>query len=112
MAEVEEVEQILDALLARLGDGDDSARSIMPSKRIIRASCPDLDLVRFARWEGGRLTLLEELPERRADIRISVRSDDLVRMTAGELTFSQAYFGGRIRIDASMSDLLRLRAAM
>ena len=112
MAEVEEVEAILDQLLSQLGEVDDQARSIMPSKRLIRASCPDLDLVRFAQWQGGELTLLDDPPTRRADIRISVRSDDLVKLTQGALTFSQAYLSGRIRIDASMSDLLRLRAAL
>ena len=112
MAEVEEVEAILDQLLTQLGEVDDQARSIMPSKRVIRASCPDLDLVRYARWQSGELTLLDDPPSGRADIRISVRSDDLVKLTQGSLTFSQAYLSGRIRIDASMSDLLRLRAAL
>lgn len=112
MAELEEVERILDELLERLGDLDDGALAMMPAQRIIRAACPDLDLVRYARWHDGTLTVLAEPPGRRADIRISVRSDDLVKLVAGEMTFSQAYVGGRLRIDASMSDLLRLRAAL
>jgi len=112
VAEVEEVEAILDRLLTQLGEVDDQARSVMPSERLLRASCPDLDLVRYASWRTGQLTLLDDAPSRRADIRISVRSDDLVKLTSGTLTFGQAYLSGRIRIDASMSDLLRLRAAL
>lgn len=112
MAEVEEVEQILGELLERFGGLDDDARAMLPSSRIIRAACPDLDLIRYARWQDGALTLLEDPPARRADIRISVRSDDLVQLVGGELTFRQAYVGGRLRVDASMADLLRLRAAL
>lgn len=112
MAEVEEIERILDELLGRLGELDDGARAMLPSARIIRATCPDLDLVRYARWQNDTLTLLDDAPTRRADIRISMRSDDLVQLVAGELTFSQAYVSGRLRIDASMSDLLRLRSAL
>lgn len=112
MAEVEEVEAILDAFLARLSQADRSARAVMPGKRTIEAQCPDLDLVRHGVWDNGVLTALDEPVTRRPDIRISARSDDLVRLAAGELTFGQAYLGGRIRIDASMSDLLRLRAML
>lgn len=112
MADIEEVEAILDDLLERFAEIDPAARSVLPSDRIVRASCPDLELVRHALWADGQLRLLDDPPTRRADIRISVRSDDLVRLAAGDMTFGQAYLGGRIRIDASMSDLLRLRAAL
>lgn len=112
VADVEEVERILDELLLRFGNVDDMARAVLPSKRIIRATCPDLGLIRFARWEAGALTLLDEPPTRPTDIRISVHSDDLVSLNNGQMTFSQAYLSGRVRIDASMSDLLRLRAAL
>lgn len=112
VADIEEVERILDEVLLRFGDVDDAARAILPSKRIIRATCPDLALVRFARWEAGTLALLDDPPSGRADIRISVHSDDLVSLNDGGMTFNQAYLSGRVRIDASMSDLLRLRAAL
>jgi hypothetical protein len=112
VAEIDEVEAILDAFLERFDGLDDSARALIPPQRLIEARCPDLDLVRHAEWRNGRLTLLEEPPARRSDIRISVRSDDLVKMSNGELAFPQAYLAGRVRIDASMSDLLRLRAVL
>lgn len=112
MAEVEEVEAILDAFLHRLGTLDPNTRAMLPYRRTVEARCPDLDLVRHAEWRQGRLNLLDEAPPRRADIRISARSDDIVRISDGELTFTQAYRAGRIRIDASMADLLRLRAAL
>jgi Fe-S cluster assembly iron-binding protein IscA len=49
---------------------------------------------------------------RRPDIRLVVDSDDLVALADGELDFSKAYTSQRIRIQASMTDMLRLRAAL
>jgi hypothetical protein len=112
VANVDEVETILDGLLERFREMDPATRAMMPAHRTIEARCPDLDLVRYGRWNNGTLYVSDEPISRRPDIRISVRSDDLVRLSRGELTFGQAYLGGRIRIDASMSDLLRLRAVL
>lgn len=112
MATVEQVEQALAMLLGRLDDVDDSTRALLPTRRTIEARCPDLDLVRYAEWRDGRLNLVDGPHARPADIRISVRSDDLMRMTNGDLPFSRAYASNRIRLDASMADLLRLRAAL
>jgi hypothetical protein len=112
VATVEEVDEILGDLLERLGDLDPNTRSLMPARRTLEARCPDLDLVRYAIWRDGQLQLLSEPPARRADIRISVLSDDLLRLHHGEITFSRAYSESRVRLDASMTDLLRLRAIL
>ncbi|MFA9445147.1 sterol-binding protein [Egicoccus sp. AB-alg6-2] len=112
MATVEEVDAVLLQLLGRLGDVDEDLRALLPSKRTIEARCPDIDYVRHAEWRRGELFVMDEPPARRADIRISVRSDDLVAIAAGELPFSRAYATNRVRLDASMTDLLRLRAVL
>jgi hypothetical protein len=113
VATIEEVDAVLGELLARLGDLDPSTRSLMPSRRTVEARCPDLDLVRHAVWRDGQLETLDGPPDgRRADIRISIDSDDLVALHRGELTFSRAYAANRVRLDASMTDLLRLRAVL
>lgn len=111
MASVDEVEEVLAQLLARLDTVDESTRALLPAHRTIEARCPDLDLVRFAEWRAGRITIIDD-PPRRADIRISVRSDDLLRIASGELPFGRAYAANRVRLDASMTDLLRLRAVL
>jgi hypothetical protein len=112
VATVEEVDEVLGDLLAKLGGLDPGTRSLLPSRRTIEARCPDLDLVRHAEWRDGRLAVLNGPLPRRADIRISVSSDDLVAMHRGELTFARAYASNRVRLDASMTDLLRLRAVL
>ncbi len=112
MASVEEVETVLEDLLDRLAEIDDTTSALLPSRRTIEARCPDLDLVRLALWDKGRIHPLESLNGRRPDIRISVRSSDLLAMAAGDLTFARAYASNRVRLDASMGDLLRLRAVL
>ena len=112
MASVEEVEQVLTELLQRFGHVDDSTRALLPSRRTIEARCPDLDLVRHAEWRSGEIVLMDEAPARRSDIRISVRSDDLLDIASGDLPFGLAYASNKVRLDASMTDLLRLRAVL
>lgn len=112
MATIEEVDDAVATLLSRLGEVDGSARSLLPSDRIVEARCPDLDYVRYARWRDGRLALLDDEPGAHPDIRISVRSDDLIAMVDGDLPFGRAFASNRVRLDASMTDLLRLRALL
>lgn len=111
MATVEDVNQVLDNLLARLANVDESMRAKLPPRRIIEVRCPDLSLIRYARWNNGTVATLAATPER-SDIRFSVRSDDLVAIDDGRLSVGKAYASNRLRIDASMSDLLRLRAIL
>ena len=112
MASIDQVEEVLIQLLSRLGDVDDTTRAMLPSRRTIEASCPVLDLVRHAEWRRGDLHLLDDMPPRRPDIRISVHSDDLMAIANGELPFSRALASNRLRLDASMADLIRLRAVL
>ena len=112
MATQEEVDAVLAELLTRLSGVDDSTRALLPSRRTIEARCPDLDLVRHAEWRSGEIILMDEPPERRSDIRISVRSDDLLDIASGDLPFGLAYASNKVRLDASMTDLLRLRAVL
>jgi hypothetical protein len=112
VATVEEVEEVIGDLLARLGGVDPNTRALMPNRRTIEARCPDLDYVRHAEWRDGQLFLLDDPPARRSDIRVSVRSDDLLAIATGELPFGRAYAANKVRLDASMTDLLRLRAVL
>ena len=85
---------------------------MLPARRAIEARCTDLDVMYHAVWQDGQLGPLFEGPADRADIRILVASDDLGALAAGSMSFRQAYVSRRIRIEASMTDLLRLRAVL
>ncbi len=51
-------------------------------------------------------------PDRRADVRVTVTSDDLVALTQGRLNFGTALVSGRLKVDASVLNLLRLRSLL
>jgi predicted lipid carrier protein YhbT len=112
VATVAEVEAVLADLLARFGQVDSGTRAVLPNRRTIEARCPDIDLVHYAEWRDGELTVLDQAPPRRPDIRVTVDSDDLMAIAEGRMSFSRAYTANRIRLEASMTDLLRLRAVL
>lgn len=85
---------------------------MLPARRTIEARCTDLGLMYHALWRDGELGQLCEGQADRADIRIHVMSTDLPGLADGSLRFRDAYAAQRLRIDASLTDLLRLRAVL
>lgn len=112
MATVEEVEESISYLIRRLDHVDPNYRAMLPSRRTIEAECTDLGLVYHAHWRHGRLSEIHPGAADRPDIRIEIASDDLLSLVSGKLDFAHAYATNRIRLDASMTDLLRLRAVL
>lgn len=112
MASKEEVEARLGELIDRLGENEEAARAIgrsLPDPRILTLHITDLDLHYWSELIGGRLASLELGEREEADIRITTSSDDLVGFVEGGVSLFSAYASGRIRIEASFSDLLKLR---
>ncbi len=113
MASPEEVEAVMLDLMRRFEKLEDGQRALLPSRRTIEAHCPDLDLTWHAVLRDGMVTEFSAGPcPRRWQIRVSVRSDDLLAMHHQELQVRDAYLSDRLQIRASMTDLLRLRAAL
>lgn len=112
MASEQEVEETLRRLMRRFQDLDPSYKALLPSRRTVEAEFPDLDLVYHASWRNGDISDLQPGPADRPDIRLTCGSDDLIRMANGELGFRRAYATSRIRLEASMTDLLRLRGVL
>lgn len=109
---MKEVEASIGALVGRLGSLDGGYRAMLPARRTIEARCTDLGLMYHALWRDGQLGKLLEGPADRADICIHVASTDLASLADGSLAFRDAYVSQRLRIDASVTDLLRLRAIL
>ncbi len=91
---------------------DANYRAMLPARRTIEARCTDLGLMYHALWRSGQLGDLITGQAARPDIRIHVASTDLCDLADGSLPFREAYASQRLRIDASMTDLLRLRAIL
>ncbi|MDZ7576715.1 MAG: hypothetical protein U0904_00840 [Candidatus Nanopelagicales bacterium] len=110
MATEDECRVAIESLIKRLDDVDpDVRRGHMPD-RTIGCTLLDLDLTFLGRLEDGHLVDLHTVSNgREPQIRLLCTSDDLVAMVDGNLKFAHAWATGRIHLDASLRDLLRLR---
>lgn len=109
MASVEECRAALTKLVSQFDEIDEADRAKHVVDRTVACRITDLDVTFHGRLHGGRLEITDEPADKPADIRLSMASDDLIRLVEGELDMARALLGGRVKIDASFGDLLRLR---
>lgn len=100
----EQALQELAAIIARAGSSGDRGLQRSVSCRIT-----DLDVIFAGVLRDGQLHDIEQVPSARSDIRLTTSSDDLLRLVDGSLGFAKAWSSGRLRVDAGIMDLLRLR---
>jgi SCP-2 sterol transfer family len=108
-----QVETKLRQLIKRLDRADQGVRGSLaeslPDTRIIEVVIPDLGTSYWTELAAGRMDGLHEGSPREAEIRVRVSSDHLIDLVDGEKSLFAAYLAGQVSIDASFSDLLRLR---
>lgn len=112
MASTEEVHERLEQLVGRLGDNEQAARELersLPDPRVIGLHVNDLDDHYWTELRAGTLSPLRREQHPEPHIRITASSDDLVAVLDGGASLFSAYVSGRIRIEASFSDLMKLR---
>lgn len=76
---------------------------------------PDLGTTFVGQLRDGTLhdvSMAEDGTPVEAQVRLTVGSEDLVALTDGRLGFATAWARGRLKIDASMMDLLKLRTLL
>ncbi|MDT4937064.1 MAG: hypothetical protein QOG80_735 [Pseudonocardiales bacterium] len=110
MASVEECADAFHALAERLTAADPSTRKRADFDRTISCSVRDLDVIFAGRLRGGELTDIRQVTDADAQVRMTMTSDDLLKLVAGELNMASAWATGRVKIDAGVMDLLRLRS--
>jgi predicted lipid carrier protein YhbT len=110
MASVEDCERALEGLASRLAQVDLSVKRRHLVERTIACRISDLDVIFCARLADGELRDIQRTRRTSAQIRVTVDSDDLLHLASGRLPAGRAWAEGRVRIDASLFDLLRLRA--
>ena len=111
MASAEECREALQTLTNRLGEMDPQDRSSFFSNRTFSCYVTDLGVTFFTRiTEGGAEPVKEVGPdEPPADIRITASSDDTVALAATPANIARMWLSGRVKIQASLRDLLALR---
>ncbi len=106
------MEQCMKALEGILGDlaANPAAQGL---DRSLSCRLTDLDQVLVGRLSSAAVRDLEAVPDGpavpKADIRLTMTSDDLVALTDGRLSFGPAWATGRVKLEAGLRDLLRLR---
>lgn len=111
MATQQECEAALRRVAAELAGADASDRSAFLD-RSVSCTVPDLGITFSGQLRGGGLTDMASAPAGtapKAQIGLTVGSDDLVALTDGRLGFGSAWSSGRLKLEASVFDLLKLR---
>ncbi|MER7281096.1 SCP2 sterol-binding domain-containing protein [Dactylosporangium sp. NPDC000244] len=109
MATVEECRAALEKLAERLAANAAQAREKLDFDRTLACRVTDLNVAFHGRLQGGQITDLTDGDDPRAKIKLTSSGDDLVALVNGRLNVMQAWTSGRIKIDAGMMDLLKLR---
>jgi hypothetical protein len=115
MATIEECRTALDRFSANLAGAEGNIRSAAALDRSLSCRITDLDTTFVGRLAGGGIrdvATVAGLPERDAQIRLSMKGDDLLALVAGDLSFAKAWAAGRVTVRASLRDILRLRSLL
>ncbi|MER5296312.1 sterol-binding protein [Streptomyces pharetrae] len=112
MATIEECRSALDKLSDSMQHSEGGVREAAALDRSVSCHITDLDVTFAGRMTGGRIEVHETLPgppREKAQIRLALTGDDLVALVDGELHFARAWGSGRVRLEAGLTDLFRLR---
>ena len=115
MATRSECELALHALIAHLHSVDPEVRKKYALSRSLALRVPDLQVVFLASLQGDAvedLRCVEGVDGWEAQVRVCADSDDLVDLLGGRLAPAVAWATGKLKIEASMLDLLKLRSLL
>jgi hypothetical protein len=111
VATAEECRQALDSLTARILQLSPEDRAAHLADRQVSCHVTDLGVTFLTRLgpEGAEPVRQANGSDGRAQIRMAAKSDDLLALAADPGIFPRAWLTGRIKVEASLPDLLRLR---
>jgi alkyl sulfatase BDS1-like metallo-beta-lactamase superfamily hydrolase len=110
MATVEECDQALHALADRLAATDAETRNRSALDRSLSCTLTDLDVVFGGQLRDGLLIDIRQVDSPNAQVQLRLSSDDLVALVDGTLKFAPAFASGRVKIDARVLDMIKLRS--
>ncbi len=111
MATADECRVALEHLLSRIDDMDPADRETHLADRDISCTVNDLGVTFLTRLgpDGAAPVTVANGSGGQAQVRFTTSSDDLVALAADPGSFGRAWLSGRLRVHASLFDLLRLR---
>jgi putative sterol carrier protein len=110
MSSAEECRTALQKLAGRLAELSPDERDQYFGNRTISVTVPDLDVTFVGVLGAGDDQVRQAAPgEAPADIRMTAKSDEVVALAEQPMNIARAWMTGRVKIEASMKDLFRLR---
>jgi predicted lipid carrier protein YhbT len=114
MATAEECRAALESLTARIAQLDGKDRSEYLADRTLSCRVTDLGVTFLTQLGSDGAAAITEAPDGapRAQVRFTAKSDDVVAIAADPGSFARAWLTGRLKVEGSILDLLRLRKLM
>jgi len=111
VATKDEVGKAIERLMARLDGNESNVRTAIPGRKVMGCYVSDLDASWFSVIEDGHVGPPGETvpPGERVDVLLKVSSDNLIDLVEERVSFMSAFLSGKVRVEASLMDLLRMR---
>jgi SCP-2 sterol transfer family len=110
MTSAEECRTALQKLAGRLAELNPDQREQYFGNRTISVTIPDLGVSYVTVLGSGDDVVSEVAPgDPPADIRLTADSDEVVALAEQPMNIARAWMSGRVKIEASVRDLFRLR---
>ena len=110
MISAEECRAALQKLVGRLGELNAAERDEYFGNRTISVTIPDLGVTYVSVLGAGDSPVREAAPaEPPADIRLTAGSDEVIALCEQPMNIARAWMSRRVKIEASVKDLFRLR---
>jgi hypothetical protein len=111
MATAEECRKALESLTGRLSGLNPQQRAAYLADRVLSCHVDDLGITFVTQLgpDGAGPVTEVDGKDVEAQVRFSTSSDELLALAENPGSFARAWLGGRIKVQASIFDLLRLR---
>lgn len=110
MTSAEECRVALQKLAGRLSELSPAERDQYFGNRTISVTIPDLDVTYVTVLGSGDDPVRAAAPgEPQANIRMTANSDQVIALSEQPMNIARAWVSGKIKIQASVTDLYRLR---
>jgi hypothetical protein len=108
-----QVESKLRELINRLDQTEEGVTALsqaLPDRRVIEVHVVDLEATYWTDLADGRMDPLRRGPaDGDPDMRLEMESDDLIDIIDGRRSMFSSYVAGRMKVEASFADIIRLR---
>jgi hypothetical protein len=109
VASEKECELALQGLAAKLSEKDPAQRKT-GFDRSLSCTLRDLKITFAGQLRDGELTGITRVAKPTAQIRLDMTSDDLLSLVDGKLNMASAWATGRVKVQAGVMDMIKLRS--